>query len=243
MPYCGCETAADNIYSGYEEILEEDILEMVENSYFEYVKQDNVRLNLEVEPEHTDSSNNDQYYSWTIEELGEIIAAGNAVWEDWWLVRGRFSMEHQGWHYNTTYQVDGGIKLLPTSGFVTFNDIRNYLLQFYTENWVNRQLSGQFTVFFEYNDMPFINYDAGSFGAAFTSFRTAEHILIEQNRNYAVVQTTALSGPWHKTYCCPWEDIEWLFEYKKYYFFFTDGRIDSIIVPNNTWNPFGQWQE
>ena len=39
--------------------------------------------------------------------------------------------------------------LLPESGFESINDIRDYLLQFYTPNWIDAELSHDFSILYD----------------------------------------------------------------------------------------------
>ena len=80
---------------------------------------------------------------WCIEELGERIVAANEIWEDWWLLRGRFSRENQDFGTIISYPAHG-VRLLPESGFKSLSEVRNYLLKYYTESWVDCQLSREF---------------------------------------------------------------------------------------------------
>ena len=46
-------------------------------------------------------------------------------------------------HYPNISEMGGTFEiLLPSSGFASLNDIRSYLLQYYTETWVDTGLSG-----------------------------------------------------------------------------------------------------
>ena len=189
-------------------------------------------------------SNNTEYPAeWRIEELGERIVAANEVWEDWWLLRGRFSRENQDFGAIISYP-SLGVKLLSESGFESLSEVRNYLLKYYTENWVDWQLSRDFPIFLEHNNTLFINPDGSAYGLSYTSFRNATHTLVEQEGGRVIVRTMGLSGSWHMKSCCPWDEIEWMFEYVRcYYFVFIDGKIDSIIVPTWEWPLFGREDE
>ena len=146
--------------------------------------------------ESTDYLQRDDYSieettEWTIEELGATIEAAGTFWNDWWWNRRRFAFEHiVAWggeevpeHLDTVY-----LQLLPTSGFESIDDIRNHLLQYYTENWVDNELFREFAFFVEYDGILYVMAVRASFIDRI--WETAEHILIEQDGNRAVVKTT-----------------------------------------------------
>lgn len=113
--------------------------------------------------------------------------------------------------------------LLSTSGFEGINDIRNYLLQYYTQEWVDAELFRDFSVFVEYDGVLFV--DGTRAGFARPNWETAEHSLIEQDGNRAVVETTFLHGSWHRGY-------EYAYPVKATYrFTFIDGKIDIGLGP------------
>jgi hypothetical protein len=165
---------------------------------------------------------------WTIEELGTTIVTAGGFWEDWWDMRGGFAAEHLDFAQVPTHisEVRGlGIAaVLPTSAFGSLDGIRNFLLQFYTENWVGTELSGEFAPFLEYNGILFA--DATRIGSPRPNWETATHTLIEQDGSHAVVETKVLWGSWHRInpenimeIRNPWEVT--------YHFTFIDGKIDS----------------
>jgi len=166
----------------------------------------------------------EQHFGLDVEEFGRTIAMGSAFWEDWWLGRGRFSRDNMDFSHLTAH----GVKLLPESGFSSLDDVRNYLLQYFTDEWVDTQMSSDFFIFREYDNMLFISPDGSAYGLSYISFRDATHTLAAYEQGRAVVRTTALHGPWHMLECCPWEEIEWLFEYADVYFHFIDGNIHRI---------------
>ena len=157
----------------------------------------------------------------TLEEMGEIIVVAGTFWEDWWEWRGRFvyghilaeehleSTEHPAWVFQP---------LLPASGFESLGDIRNYLLQYYTEEWVDAELFGEFPVFAEYNGRLYVHTPRAGFPRP--NWQTASHILIWQGDNEAIIHTTVLYGIWYADIAEPWE--------VQYRITFVNGRINSI---------------
>lgn len=161
---------------------------------------------------------------WTIEELGQVIVSAGNLWEDWWNLDGRFAhidfvdlpegLEHRGM---------GMSVLLPASGFQSLDDIRDYLLQFYTPTWVDAELSGDFSVFVEYDGVLYA--DGTRAGFARPRWDDATHVLIEQDGNRAVVETTFLHGAWHRG-----EDYAYPSKVT-YRFTLIDGKIDIGLGP------------
>ena len=168
------------------------------------------------EPLESGEPTNEETTEWMIKELGATIEAAGTFWNDWWWNRGRFALEHIArWgeeevpeHLDTVY-----LRLLPTSGFGNINDIRNYLLQYYTESWVDAELSGLFAAFAEYDNALYIHIARMSFGDR--NWETAEHVLIEGYGSHAIVETTVLV--WHGEVAAYYEH--------QYRFTFIDGRI------------------
>ena len=110
---------------------------------------------------------------WTVEELGEIIVAAGTFWQEWNFSSGRFCREHQrypqGWNFfdkcppgtlgyirhplcRSSYN-----ELLPASGFSNLNDIRDYLLQYYTPDMTDNILGIYDAPFVEYAGNLYIN--------------------------------------------------------------------------------------
>ena len=161
---------------------------------------------------------NEEITEWTVAELGATIEAAGMFWNDWWFGRGRFAPEHiAAWgeeevpeHLAAVY-----LRLLPTSGFESLDDIRSYLLQYYTESWVDAELSGAFAAFVEYDNILYIHIARMCFGDR--NWETAEHILIEQDGSHAIIETTVLA--WHGEVAAYYES--------RYRFTFINGRISS----------------
>jgi hypothetical protein len=175
----------------------------------------------------------EQLHVRTIEELSETIVAAGEFWEDWWNLRGRFEhIEYFTWEALETMPEHIAVRgigfghLLPASGFESIGDIRNYLIHYYTENWVESELFDKFAKFIEYDGILYV--DGTRAGFPRPNWDTAEHTLIEQNGSHAVVETTVLWGSWHREPydgAYPWEVL--------YRFTFINGKIDIIE------NPFG----
>ena len=146
----------------------------------------------------------DIVHDWTIEELGATIVAAGEFWEDWWHLRGLFALEHfdmPEWEYLPEHyearipqhlRYRGVDILLPSSGIKSLSDIRDHLLQFYTEARADSYIleNGKHLFFAEYDGVVFVH--TARAGTMRIDWNTATHILIEQNGNHAVVKTTAL---------------------------------------------------
>ena len=161
----------------------------------------------------------------TIQELGETIVAAGMFWNDRWYVRGRFDPQHIGGgelpQHISAARGYGFARLLPTSGFESLNDVRNYLLQYYTESWVDSELFHEFTAFIEYDGDLFVDFTRAGFVRP--NWETAAHTLIEQNGRQQIVETTVLVGGWHRADFDPM-DYAWEAAIR---FTLIDGRIDS----------------
>ncbi|MCL2753198.1 MAG: hypothetical protein FWE44_03515 [Defluviitaleaceae bacterium] len=117
--------------------------------------------------------------------------------------------------------------LLPSSGFVGLDDIRNYLSQYYSDawldNWTHSSVSHVGNPFYEYNGMLFVEVTRA--GLARPNWNTAQHVLVEQGGGRAVVETRILWGGWHRA---PYHQIEgWE---TIYHFVFNDGKIYSFDI-------------
>jgi len=185
--------------------------------------------------------------NWTIEELDEIIVAAGTFWEDWWNLRGAFAAEHldntpwEKWYEQQNHSPDhprlfGSVHILPSSGFESMSDVANHLLQFYTDEWVDREFFGKGTIpgdfdilfgdtwaFSEYNGTLYVN--PNRWGSMRPNWATATHTLIKQDGSRSIVETTVTaydhrgSGDEMPT--------------ATFNFTFIDGRIESGL---------GQWQ-
>jgi len=189
---------------------------------------------------------------YTLEELGETIAAAGEFWNDWWDRREAFAWEHiddsrrnwQPWYEEITpahHPLSRGYSiLLPSSGFTSLNDIGVHLLQFYTQSWVDREqfresrvsmhiadgsyhyIFGVTSAFEEYDGYLFI-FTANEWQPR-PNWATAAHTLIEQDGSRAVVETVVSVGEGIRE-----GNASPTITYR---FTFMDGRIDSGI---------GQW--
>ena len=162
----------------------------------------------------------------TIDELGETIVSVGMFWESWWNLTGLFAFEHIEWFEldeRPEYLIGKGHDwgwLSTESGLE--NDIRNFFLQHYTEAGLGAELTRQFFPVVEYNGVLYIHGTRA--GLARPNWKTATHILTEQDGSRAVVETTVLVGGWHRTDLDPM-DYAWEEQFR---FTFVDGRIDSI---------------
>jgi hypothetical protein len=169
---------------------------------------------------------------WSIEELGEIIVAAGTFWEEVWgdYIIGRFASEHVDNEAGPSRHLPFGMffRVLPTSGFENLNDVRNYLLQFYTESWVDSTLANEAVPVQEHEGVLYVA-QAGA-GFARPGWWTASFELVKQEGNVAIVDATLYHGSWHRLRfggeAYPYE--------LTHRFIFVDGRIDNI--PGNTYN-------
>ncbi|MCL2855072.1 MAG: IseA DL-endopeptidase inhibitor family protein [Defluviitaleaceae bacterium] len=148
----------------------------------------------------------------TIEELGNTIVTVGNLWEDWWSLSGHFD--------NPPWQ--------------SLADVRNYLLQYYTENFVDTYLLGENSIFAEYNSELLINADR--WGAGRLNWENATHMLIEQDGGHAIVETIFKHGFWHR------DDVAWTPSELRFHFHFVDGRIDVGLSPMGQ-HPDIIWQD
>ena len=179
-----------------------------------------------------------QLREWTVEELGGIIVASSIFWRDWWYGRGRFAWEHKGYwicdvapniHHHVMY-----VELLPTSGFESLNDIRYYLLQFYTVAWVNTLLSCQFSPFIEYNDKLFIH--VARICTVNFEWETATHTIINYVGCHIFVRSI-VSIWWIDDFCKIINEPLKFYADNIHYFAFSNGRINSTSYCPLFWEP------
>lgn len=150
----------------------------------------------------------------TIDDFGEMIVRAGTFWEDWWFMRESFAPEH----IDFDELIGMKNRLLPTSGFANLDDIRNHLLQYYTEDWVDEEMSNEFFVFAEYFDILYVNIIRAGFPRP--DWMTATHQLIEQDGRRTVVETVVLSGAWQPDLVYPTESV--------FRFTFIDDRIEYV---------------
>ena len=146
-----------------------------------------------VNTEYTVNTNADNrdYHEWTIEELGNIIVAAGTFWEDWWFWRGILADIRIDPYASIPEHFPSNIyrAVLSHSKFESLNDIRNYLLQFYTKRWIDSVITQEGFPFVEYNGILYIHL-ARVVELARPRWHTASHVLIEQVGNVAIVETT-----------------------------------------------------
>ena len=162
----------------------------------------------------------------TIEELGDTIVRAGTFWEDWWNLRGLFAYERIEW-------IDWGEepedlrgreanwgRFLSESNFE--DEVRSFLSHHYTEAGLSVELSRQFNPIVEYGGVLYI--DVTRAGVVRPNWETAVHILVEQEGNRAVVETTVLISAWHRPDIDPMDGaVE-----EQFRFTLIDGKIDSI---------------
>ena len=143
-----------------------------------------------------------------------LVPAGN-FWEAWWNLRGPFAWEHITEGPNDPVFAE----LQPTSGFAHLNELRLYLLQYYTEAWLDANLSYYFR---QEGDMLLINSARAGFPRpdwSTMAFRALEHD--GQFATQAEVEVTY--GSWHRE---PGEQYPHEAQYR---FTFVGGRIDTQV--------------
>jgi len=173
---------------------------------------------IESTPSHSPPSEPSSYR--TIEELGRTIVAAGTFWEHWWDLSGKFAHEHivfDEWDENPEHLRGIYHRLLPSSGLESLDSVHSYLSQYYTQEWIVRELSSDFAPFVEYNGELYIHTARASFPSP--RWETATHILVEQDSNHAIVETTVSVAIWYAYTVEPWEVI-WPFT-------IIGGRIDD----------------
>ncbi|MCL2588249.1 MAG: S-layer homology domain-containing protein [Oscillospiraceae bacterium] len=155
----------------------------------------------------------------TIQFLGQTIVSAGMFWDAWWSLSGQFAEEHIVWGEDVPAHLVGVYhRLSPTSGFTSLDDIRNTLSFFYTEAWINFELSTESAPFVAYNGVLYIH--TARYGSARPDWSTAAHTVIELidwNRGEAVIETSVLMR--YAATGDTWEE--------PFRFTFADGRIAS----------------
>ena len=167
---------------------------------------------------------NGQIGAFTVEELGAVIEGAGHFWEDWWEVRGRFGREHleewpdwEVWDARPAH-IRNHLLLLPSSGFERLEQMRDYLLQYYTAAWVEGVFARGFYFFVEYEGALYM--DIGRYSSILVDWNTATHRLVGQFGRYAVVESTMMYyGTEEQAY----------FEGTRR-FWFVDGRISRTSI-------------
>ena len=138
-------------------------------------------------------------YESIVIEFGEIITTAMSFWDEWWNMRGRFSHEHIGeWDDVPEHLMFIYRPLLTTSSFENLNDIRIYLLEYYTEFFLETILYGELAPFVEYNNILYTH--SARAGLSSTNWVTAIHTLLEQDGGRVLIQSSVLNSSWHMFY-------------------------------------------
>ena len=218
---------------------------IIEGSREQYLPNTNTPASNENQESPTTQPASSQTPDLTIEDFRATIIAAGAFWESWWQMRGAFAWENiedVPWYYWAEKPEHprsmGFSRLLPALGFETIDDVRNRLLQFYTETWVDEQIFGEGAALAETGGLlfgapiaySFMEYDGYLYvqttriGVTLPNWETATHTIIEQDGNRAVVETlVTVYDHWGSGADMPSARI---------HFTFIDGRIDSGI---GTW--------
>jgi len=160
-----------------------------------------------------------------LQRFGEMIVTGGTFLEHWWSLSGYFA------HVSADFRDDiigyPGVfgELLPASGFHTFEDIRIYLREFYTEDMITYLLDARIVEPFDV-----IWVDVLRAGFPRPNWQTATHTILERDGNNALVETRVMWGAWHMLPYTgdaqEWEVV--------YHFTFENGRISAIENPYGT---------
>jgi len=122
-------------------------------------------------------------------------------WEDFFWIRGIFEYKHhdnsarlQG---NHPQHLESWTALSPTSGFTNVNDVRAFLLQYYTEAWIDSLLYGDYPPFVDYKSVLYMRAGvSGPSSEARPDWTTSTHKMVEQANNIIIIETTVLFGTW-----------------------------------------------
>jgi hypothetical protein len=140
---------------------------------------------------------NERVGPFTVAELGAVIEASGRFWAEWWGIDGRFGWEHLGdWDDVPEWLQGGHIAVLPSSGFESLDDIRDYLLQYHTVRWVDDHLTHY--TFVEYDGVLYM--DGVRYSAGDMCWEAATHVMMEQRGARAVVESTATLWSWDWDY-------------------------------------------
>ncbi|MCL2235115.1 MAG: hypothetical protein FWB98_01590 [Defluviitaleaceae bacterium] len=145
----------------------------------------------------------------TLEQMGDIIVTVGNFWELWW---------------NSPDTV--------ASNFQTFEELRQYLLQFYTENYLDTHLPSAFSE----EDGRLIVHET-RIGTLRYIWDDASHLLVYAGDNLVIVETEFQIGyprgdDW-------WTDIETV----RFHTHFVDGKIDIGTSPVAWWSDELIWQD
>lgn len=143
----------------------------------------------EVEPPYEEETPN-EISALTIADFGNIIEAAGTFWTELQTLDGRFAPVNFDFSEQTGYI---HAHLLPSSGFTSIEEIRTYLLQYYTENWsgienvwIIHSWDRLADIFIEFGG---ILYAPVASQGTWQAWETATHELIEQTDSHAVVET------------------------------------------------------
>ena len=122
----------------------------------------------------------------SLDSFGRIIEQEGRFWDDW----RNFSFPFNQVDWDVLIQHNGHdyLRLLPSSGFENIEHIRTRLSWNYTESWVDQLLANETPPFLEYNGELYINMERPRI--ANPVWDTATHVLIEQDGQHAIVETT-----------------------------------------------------
>ena len=184
------------------------------------------------------------YRVWTVEELGDIIVSAGTFWEDWHIERFRnYLVTGKDGRWVSPGGHSAYAQISPLSGFGSIDDIYDYLLQYFTQDWIDARFSGSLPPFVGYSDMLFIFTPRA--GGGNTRWNNVSHVLVEQEGTHAVVQTTALHANWSIVYGLleSGSTMEELMEWGSipeviYTFTFINGQINHIVSSLGFSTPF-----
>jgi len=138
-----------------------------------------------------------QVEQWDVADLENIIIQAGFFWSDWLgnPGEGRFPLDDfSSWENTPEHLREKGFReLLPSSQFENLNAIRNYLLQFYTQRWID-DIFMYMPLFMEYNNALYMNFDR-IHSIPHSYWQTANHFLLELKEDRAVIMTSVIASP------------------------------------------------
>jgi len=176
-------------------------------------------------PETTDNGYDNQqvFEPLPVDRFAVPILRAGIFWDDFWYLDAMFSVNNIEWGAPPHLAALSFTRLLPTSGFENLDDIRNFLSAFYSDEWIEAELTGDDPRFVEYDGELFMQ--GARAGVSRPNWNTAAHELISDDGVNAVVETTVMHYVWHTDDIEPYEVT--------YTFTFVDGRIDSLTINPN----------
>lgn len=164
-----------------------------------------------------------QTYKHTIEELGAIIESAGRFWEEWEWAMMRFDVDWSEMDWYSVHSDSIYLRLLTTSDFKSMNDIREYLLKYYTQAWVDARLSEEPALFAERDGVLYMNV-ARMNDPRLLDWRMASHVLVASDGDLVMVETSvAIVGSWIEDQYGAQRPLEAVQR-----FAFINGRIDSM---------------